>query len=128
MPFLDRSPLLEMDDHGWPLTIMEDMVYTPPQGIWPLSVIVPKGFKTDLASVPRIFWRAFPPFGEYSQAAIVHDYLYNTPMTGVSREIADAIFLAAMVELGVSWFDRQVIHKGVRVGGWATWNNVRKVK
>lgn len=36
---------------------------------------VPKGFITDLVSIPRIFWGIWPPFGEYLAASIVHDYL-----------------------------------------------------
>ena len=39
---------------------------------------VPQGFETDFASVPRFFWRVVPPWGRYSPAAVVHDYLYST--------------------------------------------------
>jgi hypothetical protein len=41
------------------------------------SVVVPKGFETDFASVPRVFWTIIPPDGKYTKAAVVHDYLYN---------------------------------------------------
>jgi len=39
-----------------------------------ITFIVPKGFYTDLASVPRIFWWAVPPFGVDDLAFIIHDY------------------------------------------------------
>lgn len=38
---------------------------------------VPKGYKTDLATVPRILWFLFPPFGADEVAFIVHDYMYE---------------------------------------------------
>ena len=52
---------------------------------------VPAGFETDFASVPRLFWRVVPPWGRYSPAAVVHDYLYHTGK--VSRLAADRLFL-----------------------------------
>ena len=51
---------------------------------------VPKGFITDGASVPRIFWPVFPPFGPWLKAAILHDWLYATGK--VSRKEADRLF------------------------------------
>src|SRR5262245_47745360 len=36
-------------------------------------VVVPAGFVTDLASIPRIFFSALRPDGVYAYAAIVHD-------------------------------------------------------
>ena len=37
------------------------------------AVTVPTGFVTDFASIPRIFWSALRPDGEYAYAAVVHD-------------------------------------------------------
>jgi len=39
--------------------------------------IIPKGFITDLASVPSWLWSIMPPFGKWMVAAIIHDYLYQ---------------------------------------------------
>ena len=39
---------------------------------------IPKGFDTDLSTVPKILWGILPPFGNFLLAAIVHDYLYVT--------------------------------------------------
>jgi len=41
------------------------------------GIDVPVGFKTDGASVPRIFWAFFNPVGELFEAAIIHDYQYR---------------------------------------------------
>lgn len=84
---------------------------------------IPAGFITDFASVPRVFWRLFPPTGTYSPAAVIHDWLYVT--NGMTRGEADGIFRSVMEELGVGWFTRQAMHLAVRVGGAGAWNEAR---
>jgi len=76
---------------------------------------VPAGFKTDFASVPRLFWRIIPPWGAYSPAAVVHDYLYTTGL--VSRAEADRIFHELMKRLGVSVWMRNSMYWAVRMAG-----------
>lgn len=59
-------------------------------------VYVPKRFKTDFASVPRIFWYLFPPWGKYGKAAVVHDYLCrkkDRPSNEVHRIFYDAMLI-----------------------------------
>ena len=41
------------------------------------SIVVPAGFETDLASVPRAAWALIAPW-DVARAAIVHDILYKT--------------------------------------------------
>ena len=41
------------------------------------TIVVPSGFVTDLASVPRAMWAFIAPF-DVARAAIVHDLLYKT--------------------------------------------------
>jgi hypothetical protein len=60
---------------------------------------VPRGFVTDFASVPRLFWSFFPPIGRYGYAALFHDYVYW--LQEISRAEADAVFRDTMKELGV---------------------------
>lgn len=79
-------------------------------------VIVPAGFVTDLASIPRVLWSLLPPHGRYAKAAIIHDWLYATGIGG-SREYADNVFLEAMEVLGVSVWKRSVIYWAVRAFG-----------
>jgi hypothetical protein len=60
---------------------------------------VPAGRITDLASVPRILWAIYPPFGRYTRAAVIHDDLYDghrRRKARYSRMYADAIFYEAM--------------------------------
>lgn len=81
---------------------------------------VPKGFKTDFASVPRLFWRRLPKWGKYSYAAVVHDYLYYSHI--VSRKKADLIFKDLMLRNGVSKIKANIMYLAVRIGGKKGWN------
>lgn len=80
------------------------------------SITVPKGFRTDFASVPRIFWRIVPPVGLYGKAAVLHDWLYFSEFA--TREEADDIFLEAMEVLGVPKYRRLTMYYAVRLFGW----------
>lgn len=55
--------------------------------------VIPKNFKTNLASVPRLLWFVFPTFGTWTTPSIVHDYLYATSNEiKYTRKKADIIF------------------------------------
>ena len=58
------------------------------------TVVVPVGFSTDFASVPKaiLAWGLFG--GRYARPAVVHDYL--TRYRSCPREKADRVFLEAM--------------------------------
>lgn len=83
------------------------------------TFVVPVGFRTDFASVPRVLWTMFPPYGRYTKAAVVHDYLYVSKL--VSRADADGLFRRIMHELGVGRTRRWLMWSGVRLGGWLVW-------
>lgn len=80
------------------------------------KIIVPTGFVTDFASVPRMFWKIFPQWGKYGNAAVVHDYLYVNQTK--KRKDADKIFLKAMEVSGVSLIVRNILYGAVRAFGW----------
>lgn len=77
--------------------------------------LVPAGFETDFASIPRIFWNILPPIGSYAQAAVVHDYLYQTRK--ISRKEADLTFLLLMKSDGVNFLIRTIMYWAVRLFG-----------
>ncbi|MBK1999948.1 DUF1353 domain-containing protein [Campylobacter sp. 2018MI35] len=67
--------------------------------------IVPKGFKTDGASIPRIFWSFYPPFkSEYFSACVIHDYLCEKANSRKDYKLADLALKEAMLLLGCSKF------------------------
>ncbi len=77
------------------------------------------GFKTDFASIPRLFWIVLPKWGRYGNAAVVHDWLYWTQDR--SRREADDIFREGMGVLGVGGGTRWMIYTAVRWFGWLAW-------
>lgn len=66
------------------------------------KVVVPKNFKTDLASIPRQLWSIYSPAkSETMAASILHDYLYNCPNI-YSRKEADDIFYYSLLTKDIS--------------------------
>jgi len=83
-------------------------------------VVVPIGFVTDFASIPRVLWSLLPSDGPYVYAAVVHDYLYWEQH--LSRETSDNIFRFLMQDFELDVATLSIIYGGVRVGGWAAWD------
>ena len=90
------------------------------------KVVVPKGFVTDLTSVPRIFWSLLPRDGDYVYAAVAHDYLYWTQERG--RAEADNILNLIMQEFCIGWATRTSIYTAVDSAGKFAWNENNKLK
>ena len=81
-------------------------------------IVVPSGFVTDFASVPRIAWALVPHEGKYDSAACLHDYLYRTHR--YSQRVCDALLQEAMRSSGVPAWQVFVIYWGVHLfGHWA---------
>ena len=76
------------------------------------DINIPKGFRTDGASVPRAFWSLFPPNRtDYLPCAIVHDFLCDQ---GRYKE-ADERFKQCLEELQVDRFSRTIMYLAVRL-------------
>lgn len=83
------------------------------------TFIVPRGFQTDLASVPRLPL-VFLLTGDTSRAAsVVHDFLYSTHP--VCRQIADGVLREASALTMVPAWRRWIMWAGVRVFGGSHW-------
>jgi hypothetical protein len=81
--------------------------------------VVPSGFYTDFASVPRLFRSLFPSIGKWTQAAVLHDWFCVHLASGdclVSSRDADGIFRRVMREAGVGFVTRWQMWAGVRWG------------
>ena len=117
------------DDGGFPFTLTQDLVYvTEVRGVGkPVTnariIRVPAGFKTDLASIPKVLWSVLPPIGKYDAPAVLHDALYQ--FDAATRKQADDVLYEAMKATSVGWRTRWTIYAGVRVGGWKSWNGYR---
>lgn len=77
-------------------------------------ITIPKGYRSNFASVPRIFWSLIPPVGRYSKATVIHDWLIDTKRTNyfTYHEI-NMVFLEAMKVLKVNLITRYMMFLAV---------------
>lgn len=82
--------------------------------------VIPAGFTSDGASVPRWLWRLYPPFGKYLKAAVVHDWfcvLGHAGESPISSVDAAKVFREAMKACGVNKWRRNKMYWAVRTFG-----------
>ncbi len=124
MPSSFKTPLRveAVDGKRWKL-LEPFEYYTNTEGVHKGEVItVPKGFCTDFASIPKLFWSLVGgPTGRYSKSAVIHDYLYYKQI--FPRKKADLIFLEGMKVLGVPWWKRRLMYRAVRLFAWIPWKH-----
>lgn len=90
------------------------------------KIVVPKGFVTDLTSVPPVFWSLLPRDGDYVYAAVAHDYLYWTQER--DRAEADNILDVIMQEFCIGWPTRKSIYTAVDLVGNSAWKKNKQLK
>lgn len=119
--FLSDLCLTELEEEGrWRLN--EPLLYA--SALLNLQLIVPPGFETDFASVPRVPI-VYTQFGDRAhRESVIHDWLYYTGV--YPRKKADAVFLEAMEARNKPLWIRRAMWIGVRLGGWKAWNEHRK--
>ena len=80
-------------------------------------ISIPKGYESDLASIPRAFWSIMSPNkSELIAPALIHDLLYGENCL-YTRKMADDIFYRALRNNGVSFYDSAKLYTGVRIFG-----------
>tara|TARA_R110001599_G_scaffold348707_1_gene576219 strand:- start:4672 stop:5082 length:411 start_codon:yes stop_codon:yes gene_type:complete len=90
------------------------------QNLYHNGDVVTSGFITDGASVPRLLWPLFPPYGKLFPAAIIHDWNYYKQV--ITRKQADSQFKSNMKHCGMSWITRTIIYRSVRLFGGIAWH------
>lgn len=116
-----KSSLIIVDDFGLPYQLYQELIYSSKR--LGRDIVVPVGFWTDLASIPKGFWNILPKSERYDRAAVLHDYLYQ--FNGCSRADADGVLEEAMKDLNVNGLKLRIIYLGVRAGGWKKWGEYR---
>jgi len=102
-------------------TLVTPLVYE--SDLLGFTIVVPVGFQTDFASVPRVpvaywFWG-----GRSHRESVIHDYLYRIDsIPVVSRFFADRVFLEAMEVRQKSASVRWPMFWGVRIGGLSAYH------
>jgi len=60
-------------------------------------LVIPKGFRTDLATIPRFYWSILSPNkSELIAPSVLHDFLYSCSMQYTRKEVDDIFYLALM--------------------------------
>lgn len=99
----------------WALT--EPLTWTGTQND---TFVIEPGFVTDFATVPRFLHWLVLPYGAYTRAAVLHDWLIETrinhpdPALRVTSRDVDGIFRRVQQELGVPWTTRWLMWAAVR--------------
>lgn len=101
-----------------------------------LELVAPKGFITDLASIPAIFSLVgLTPTGPWEEAATLHDLLYQKKTTAVAylkdplskltlecnKDMADRIFMLGLRRANVNMVLRKAMHSAVVTYGWGSY-------
>jgi len=114
MSRFENTLKMEVVTGGWKL--LEPFPYK--SDILGRTVLVPDGYVTDLASVPRAMrWLVPVANAKNRRAAVVHDWLCSDKVQkkmGISQRQADEVFREALTASGVSF-----------IGRWGMWLPVR---
>jgi len=79
-------------------TVMKEVRYK--------DIVVPYGYKTNGANIPRIFWFIVPPFKpKYLPAVVFHDYLSDLG----DYSLADRVFEELLLNIEDSIVTRSMI-------------------
>mgnify|MGYP003626607069 CR=1 FL=1 len=93
-------------------------------------LVIPSGFVTNFGSIPKITKSILERMGKSLRAFVVHDWLYSKQLSiHYKQRVCDKILYDLSREDGESWWDAQMINKGLSVGGWYNFkNNLPKVE
>lgn len=115
----DGSPIVKLTSPTKLYELNEAFIVEFNQGI----MVIPKGFQTDLASVPECFW--WWRWGKFDIAAIAHDFFYefgcrvdsNGNKTYLTKQEADKIFYELMLALKVNKITAKLMYLAVILFG-----------
>lgn len=109
----------------------EEMRFVTDHNDEEITIIVPVGFLTDGATIPKVFQKLLPVWDTYYQAAVFHDYLCEYLMVylgdtliplKITRTTADAIFNKLMKILNTNPIKRKIVN-----GGVVTYSHVKSI-
>lgn len=100
------------------------------------TILIPKGFETDLSSIPQIFWGVFKPFDKGLLGDLIHDYLWEDKMSETllfdsaykAQEFADIERLKWRNKLAPELkIKNWLTHKVLRIFGSAYYKGKKKI-
>lgn len=90
---------------------------------------IDRGYQTNGADIPRLFWRLYPPYSpEYMPAVVIHDYLCDQAIDEYANKAdlqekflyADNAFREILERLDISKSKVKLFYNAVRL-----WHKVR---
>lgn len=115
--FLSSLDTRLLDEQKGLYSLLNPLVYC--SAILERTLVVPAGFVTDFASVPRLPVVYLAAGGKGERAAVVHDWLYSTE--SVERATADAVLREALLSCGYSPALASTFYAAVRTFGASHW-------
>ena len=100
------------------------------------TILIPKGFQTDLSSIPQIFWGILKPFDKGLLGDLIHDYLWEDKMAEtlyfdnayIAQKFADDERLKWRNKLAPELkFKNLITHKVLRIFGSAYYKGKKKI-
>jgi len=84
------------------------------------GVMIPKGFRSDGATSPRLFWWILSPFTLGLYAAVVHDFQLSIDGKNAKRrKRIDRMFYYNLRDSGINPVRSYAAYLGVRI--WSRW-------
>ena len=92
-------------------------------------ILIHRGYETNGADIPRLFWRLYPPYSpEYMPAVVLHDFLCDKAIENARdydemQEMflyADNAFCETLEKLNISKIKVKIFYNAVRL-----WHNLR---
>jgi hypothetical protein len=127
-----RLKMWLFDPDVWELR--EDYIINIP--VLNVTVLIPRGFRTDFASIPKAFHFALKPGGILLIPAIVHDWIYRHRFVlgpggevirkDITRSVADDIFRRmGVLQTGMHGVVGSAYY-ALKAFGWIGWSAARK--
>lgn len=86
------------------------------------SILIPEGFSTDFASIPKCVRNIIENVGKYNDQFLLHDWMYSKKSDlKFTRKEVDQIMLEKLKEYGMNLVKRNVIYNAVRIFGGSHW-------
>jgi hypothetical protein len=119
--FLGPLDLRQIGPRRW--MTLDDLVFRSAR--YAGYFVVPRGFQTDLASIPAALWGPLlPPVGAHDRAAVLHDAAYAHALLThrgarirCAKHVADDLFAEALRADGVPVWRRVLMVAAVRKFG-----------
>lgn len=92
-----------------------------------IEIVIPAGYISDWASIPRPLWWLYPPtYGPARHGAWLHDRIYSHEWRWLPKRFADRALAACILHDGGSQLDSRLFHRATHHFGKGGWHYSRR--